>query len=308
MNIRSSNSSLSSASKPISSPSLKTIKPRLKKIHVDLNPSQHSLETQFELVHDLRRIAMHCFTPLVEYQCLITDASGLKDKVIAVAYDQNQTAIAFCSAIWIQVPQCSDRALHLGLTCVDPSARGLGLTHKLTHQLLSKVLRSYSPFKKLWISNVACVLSSLGNVALHFKEIYPSPFCPQPTETHLKIARILSDQYRKDLAISPTAFFDEVHFVFRGSVYKTAFQKEEHYPRYQHRNEYLNTFYKNLLQFDQGDEACQIGWISWGAIIEYSFKSMYKKFKKNFKKKVFRTKTQLNELTSNLKTFYSAFK
>ncbi|MBN1772998.1 MAG: hypothetical protein JXB32_17140 [Deltaproteobacteria bacterium] len=66
--------------------------------------------------------------------------------------------------------------LHRGLTWVRPDARGRGLTHKLTsHAGIGHLLRC-RPFGRLWITNCACVLSSLGHVALNLDDVYPSPF------------------------------------------------------------------------------------------------------------------------------------
>lgn len=157
---------------------------------------------------------------------------------------------------------------HLGLTCVDPDARGSGLTHRLSSKLVVSYMLRYKPFGKLWCTNCACVLSSLGNVALNFAQVYPSPFGPpEPSVEHRRIAEAVDRNYRDAIYIDRLATFDQQNFVFRGSVKGTVFQKSAHDKRYHHRYEGMNRYYARLLDFEEGDEVLQVGYASvWWAI------------------------------------------
>jgi len=150
--------------------------------------------------------------------------------------------------------------VHLGLTCVRPDDRSAGLTHRLTRKALTGYMVRKKPVGKLWVTNCAAVLSSLGNVAMHFEGVYPSPDGPEaPTEVHRLIAQTVHEYYRDKIYIHKRAVFDEENFVFRGSVEETVFQKDEEDERYRHRIQELNSYYGRLMDFEKGDEVLQVG-------------------------------------------------
>ena len=134
-----------------------------------------------KLVSELQEVASSCFDTLPNYQCLAGSREELSDKVITVARNNRGKLIGFCSAALLPVSGVGS-VFHLGLTCVHPKARGLGLTHVLTSKVLVKYLLLHRPLGRQWISNVACVLSSLGNCAVYFRDVYPSPFFIEPSK------------------------------------------------------------------------------------------------------------------------------
>jgi hypothetical protein len=222
-----------------------------------------------DLARDIREIAGDCFHELPEYQALVGTRKALSDKLIALAKDENGTPQGFCSMVFLDIKDVG-RILHLGLTCVRPEARGKRLTHLLIKKALTGYLFKQNPFGKTWISNCAGVLSSLGNVAMHFEQVYPSPFyAGRPGTTHLKIARAINDQFRQEMYILQDAVLDERKFVFRGSVKDTVFHKEKNDLIYHHRKSGLNRFYANMMNFEQGDEVLQIGYFRMISLIKY---------------------------------------
>ncbi|MCG3173593.1 MAG: hypothetical protein GMKNLPBB_01792 [Myxococcota bacterium] len=215
-----------------------------------------------ELVSGLREVAATCFDSIPEYQSLVGTREALSDKVITAAFRPDGTMAGFCSALLMEVEGVGT-VLHLGLTCVHVNDRGTSLTHQLTSKLVIGYMLRKRPVGRLWVTNVACVLSSLGNVALNFEDVYPSPFYfGRPTDAHLAIARTISRRYRKDIHISESAALDERNFVFRRSVENSVFQKDSGDRRYHHRNEILNQYYQHILQFGEGDEIVQVGHVS----------------------------------------------
>jgi hypothetical protein len=217
----------------------------------------------------LREVGTACFGQLPEYQCFTGRRADLADKVIAIAEDPDGRMTGFCSAIILDVPGVP-ATLHLGLTCVDPNARGRSLTHQLTSRLLVRHLMRTRPLGRIWVSNVACVLSSIGNVALSFDGVFPSPLgLSAPSHTHLQIADAISTRYREAIAIRPEADLDRLAFVFRRSVQGTVFQKRADDMRYHHRDPRLNEFYKQFMDFDRGDEVLQVGWYSLATLTRY---------------------------------------
>ncbi|MEO1173677.1 MAG: hypothetical protein AAFX94_16750, partial [Myxococcota bacterium] len=149
--------------------------------------------------------------------------------------------------------------LHMGLTCVDPSTRGAGLTRRLNELLVRSFLLRTRPLGRVWLSCVACVKSSLGNVALHFDNVYPSPFsAPRPSPVHRAIGEAVSENFRELIHIRTDSRFDEDAFVFRSGAQGTAFQKRRDDERYLHRHPKLNQFYDSLMDFENGDLVLQV--------------------------------------------------
>jgi len=214
------------------------------------------------LVARLRDTAATCFEEIPDYQVMQGSREELSDKVLAVAWRPDGVIAGFCSTVPLPVPG-GGKVLHLGLTCVRPEDRGSGLTHGLTRKAIVGHLLRHRPLRRQWISNCAAVLSSLGNVALHFDKIYPSPAeTAVPSAKHLRIARAIASHHRAKIFIREDAVFDEERFVFRGSVKDTVFQKAAGDRQDHHRNHGINRFYEGLMDFENGDEVLQIGFAS----------------------------------------------
>ncbi|WDP91685.1 MAG: hypothetical protein HUN04_19045 [Desulfobacter sp.] len=223
-----------------------------------------------ELAGRIREIAASCFTSLPPYQAMLGTREALADKLISIAVDgETGMPLGFCSMVFLEVEGVG-RVLHLGLTCVRPEARGRRLTHFLVKKALTGYLLKQNPFGKIWISNCAAVLSSLGNVAMHFEKVYPSPFYSRgPGPTHLKIARAIDAGFREKMYILEDAVLDEKSFIFRGSVRNTVFHKKRDDLAFHHRKNGLNRFYDNLMNFENGDEVLQIGYFRLASVVRY---------------------------------------
>jgi hypothetical protein len=221
-----------------------------------------SEEKSSELVRKLRDTAKSCFDEMPDYQVMKGGKEELADKILAVAWDDDGSIAGFCSTIELDVKGVG-KVLHLGLTCVRPDCRSGGLTMSLTKKaVLGYILRNRL-IGKLWITNCAAVLSSLGSVSLNFEGVYPSPFeRPKPTDKHRLIAEAIDKYYRDKIFINDFAYFDNNSFVFRKSVKDTVFQKSADDKRYHHRMEPINKFYRNLMDFDEGDEVLQVGFVT----------------------------------------------
>lgn len=242
--------------------------PRDISIEFHHRPGRHlsRLDRQ-RLVDELRRIGAACFSSLPDNQCF-TGVDALDDKVITVARDRRGRALGFCSAILLDVPDVP-AVMHLGLTCVHPDARGKRLTHRLTGRLVIRYLARHRPLGRTWITNVACVLSSVGNVAASFDDVFPSPYFQRPTATHRRIVDVIDRRYREAIAINRDAALDRARFVFRGSVAGTVFRKSPDDKRFHHREAGLNAFYTALLDLDAGDEVVQVGHFSLATLQRY---------------------------------------
>ncbi|MCB9479406.1 MAG: hypothetical protein H6684_07895 [Deltaproteobacteria bacterium] len=233
------------------------------KYKIYIRPGVTMPDAKFErLARELRSCAKTCFDQLPPYQCLLGTRASLADKAIAVAWRRDGRIAGFCSCVLLDVDNVGT-VLHLGLTCVRPDDRGSGLTHKLTSKVIIGYLARHRLVGKQWISNVACVLSSLGNVAMFFDEVFPSPLADTAVSTaHASIAKTIDERYRDEIYIRPDAQFDWTRFVFQGSVRDTVFQKDKDATAYHHRNRAINQYYTGIMSFDRGDEVLQVGSVS----------------------------------------------
>ncbi|MEO0811223.1 MAG: hypothetical protein AAFY60_00070 [Myxococcota bacterium] len=210
------------------------------------------------LVGEMQQLADRCLDEKIRYQALSGEREALKRALIVTARDRDGALVGFCSGVLLHAAGLG-RFLHMGLTCVAQEQRGRGLTGRLGAHLIRGFLLRHRPFGRVWLSCVACVKSSLGNVALHFDHVFPSPFCaPRPSKPHLAIAEAISRHHRRWIHIRDDAHFDATHFVFRGGARDTVFQKRRDDPRYLHRHPKLNQFYDGLMDFEQGDLVLQV--------------------------------------------------
>jgi hypothetical protein len=232
-------------------------------IELHYRPGLSMGHAQLHAFHqELREVAATCLgQDLPDYQCLNGSRREFTRLVIAVARDSQGRMEGFCSSYLLEGGDLG-QILHLGLTCVRPGTRGKGLTHKLTSKVVMGHLLRTPFWRQVWISNVACVLSSLGNVGLHFVDVYPSPFVTEPSRDHQRVARLIAENYRWELLVPEASAFDEENFVFAGSVKGTSFEKEGSDRRFHHRHDWLNDYYRGLMDFERGDEVLQIGKIS----------------------------------------------
>ncbi len=229
------------------------------------------------LVKELRATASTCFDTLPDYQVMAGTREELADKVLAMAWRKDGRMAGFCSCVVLPVAGVG-KVLHLGLTCVRPEDRGAGLTHLLTRKAVSGHLLRHRPLGKVWVSNCAAVLSSLGSVALHFQDVYPSPSRSEgPTITHQRIAQAIDHQYRHKMFVPESSTFDPNTFVFQGSIKETVFAKEGDDPRFFHRQEPINDYYRSLLDFERGDEVLQIGSASTLGAVKHLYRKRFRR-------------------------------
>ncbi|MCB9663116.1 MAG: hypothetical protein H6732_03315 [Alphaproteobacteria bacterium] len=216
------------------------------------------------LVAELREVAETCFDELPRYQVIAGDPEALDHAVLTVARDADGRVLGFCAARLLPVEGVGE-VFHLGLTCVHPDARGTGLTHQLLSQVIGRYLLLHRPLRGAWFSNAASVLSSLGNVALHFEDVHPSPFRQvPPSSTHLRIARAIAAHHRARLHLRPDTPFCDRRFVFTRGNLGTPFAKARDEAAYHHRDPALTRWYGELADLDAGDAVVQVGRVSLG--------------------------------------------
>ena len=224
-----------------------------------------------QLAKELRTLAKSCLNPVPNYQCLSSAPHALDDKVIAVMRETQgpQRIVAFVSAVYLHIPLGENKnegstVLHTGLTCVVPGSKRQGIVALLFFHLFG-YLRAQPEFVRgLWMTSVAEVTSSLGNIAEYAVDVYPSPQCNAPSSTHVRIADAVSKKYRDAMLIAPDAVFDQERFVFRGANPPgSCFRKDTEDPRYHHRDPRVNDYYRELLGRNEGNIVLQVGYLGW---------------------------------------------
>jgi hypothetical protein len=218
--------------------------------------------THLRYQKEFSKVAAACFDEVPSYQVMSATLKDLENYVIVVARNEQGQMVGFVSGIILPMPR-RKQVLHLGLTCVDPNFRNRSLTHLLTSKMILLFFQRHTKGRRFWITNCACVLSSLANVALHFEKVYPSPFYKKPpSKTYAMIAEEVSTKYRDLMYVHKGAKFNPKSFIFEGSVEGTVFAKDGMDKRFHHRNKHLTNYYQNLINFERGDEVLQIGQVS----------------------------------------------
>jgi hypothetical protein len=243
------------------------------------DPVRELSETELESLHsELIALGRVCLDPLPHYQVFSDAPACFVDTIIVTvrraspptgdngASPAKGALVGFTSALYLHVPGIEDFVIHTGLTCVHPSARR---RHNLIPNIFTTLFLhglSESPTGGLWITTVAEVASSLVHIAKYCKSVYPSPSVARPSGTHLRIARhvVESNARAQQMAIAPTAVWDEDRFVIRGSNnwdVGSCFKKDPENSQYWHRDTDLNEFYRSLLSRDTGDEVLQVAFV-----------------------------------------------
>ena len=220
-----------------------------------------------KFVKSLREVAETCFTEIPIYQALDYNFDFSKS-VITTIEDQGRV-VGFSSGLEL-LDEATRPFLHLGLTCVHENYRGRRLTHKLAGNLTIRYLLKTNPFGKIRFTNVACVLSSLGNIAKNFENVFPSPTVLQPDKEALKMARAVEKEYRSWIHLPYESDFSYDSFVFKESALDM-FHKSTTDTEYYHREEKYNDYYTSIMNIDEGDEVLQTGYFSLWTFIKYLF-------------------------------------
>ncbi|KAJ3489537.1 hypothetical protein NLI96_g2075 [Meripilus lineatus] len=227
-----------------------------------------SLRKCREIVHELREFASPFLIPLPDYQCLSLAPGALDDKLLVIVRQgfSPYKIVAFTSSVLIEMPFLKDfdtctTVLHGGLTCVSPKMRGSNLTIQLTFHVWSHMAQEYP--EGFWTTNVAEVISSLGNFGIYTRHCYPHPSVSKPLEVQRRIAQEISLHHRVCMDISPEAVFDPDTFVFKGSnLPGSCFRKDTEDPRYHHRDPRETQYFKALLGRNEGNEVLQVAFLS----------------------------------------------
>jgi hypothetical protein len=229
-----------------------------------LNPLEDLTQTNLEGLHsEIQQLGALCFTQTPHYQVFLPTVKAAFANKHLVLLRHEQNLVAFVSAIPLRIEGILQPVIHTGLVVIHPQyRRSNAILQHLYGNLFVAILMEHPA--GFWVTSLAEVVSSLVNVAIYAKDVFPSPYMQFPSQTHLRIAEMVNARYRGSMLVSPDAAFDRARFVFRGSNAHSRgrmFMKDVDNRQYWHRDEKLSQYYRSFLRQGAGDEVLQVGFL-----------------------------------------------
>lgn len=205
------------------------------------------------------------------YGVFASRRSAFQNRIIAVVEESRTYGdkrfilpVGFTAMVYLPIKKhgVKQPLIHLGLTMIRKSHRGMGLQTALFKKVLT--LPPINQRRLVFpITNIAASPAGIGSTADHFQEVYPDyKKETSPRSSHIRIAEYVLSRHRSEFGCSSKALFDSSSFVVRGSNAPEGggahqFIREDPVSRY--RIESCNEYCKNTLRFDKGDELFQVG-------------------------------------------------
>ena len=199
----------------------------------------------------------------LDYGVFHSNSAFWSEAIITLIEDRTTgEALAFnvMRLLPVQLGGREEEVLHLGLTMVQPQARGQSLTSSL--YILTCVLyyfrRQCRPF---WISSVSQVPAAVGLVGETFVDVFPGlDRDAMPSPRHLGLATQIMARHRAAFGVSEEAPFRADRFViedaYRGG---SDHLKKDLEQAPLHRLEAYNSLCREELDYGRGDDFLQIG-------------------------------------------------
>jgi hypothetical protein len=229
-----------------------------------------------DLVADLRRVAAKTLPEgQLDYGVLGGDPERLRCSIITLVSDKHDgSPVAFNALARMEVDlgHRSEDVLHLGLVMIDPDARSQGLSWVL-YGLTCILMLFRNGMWPLWVSNVTQVPAVVGLVSSGFARVFPT------TDTqghsgrsllHLLLARRIMKEHRHVFGVGSEARFDENRFVITNAYtggsddLKKTFEAAP-----KHRDDAVNVFCQQELNYERGDDFLQLGQIDLPTALSY---------------------------------------
>ena len=230
-----------------------------------------------QLLADMRAVVAQSLDGQSLDYGVFADRRRLDRAIITVLYEKRTRRPVGFNALQfmpVVVRGREEEVLHLGLAMVAPDYRGKSLSWAL-YGLTVMLAFFHQQLRPLWISSVSQVPSVVGLVADGFANVYPSPRHTRRSYAHLVIARQIMKQYRAVFGVAEDAGFDATRFVITdaytgGSDHlKKTFDEAP-----KHRDDAVNAFCRDNLNYDRGDDFLQIGQYNLFASKRYLLRSV----------------------------------
>jgi len=233
-------------------------------------------ERMNRLLKDIHEIALagKGEKDIPDYGVLKGERKDLENRVITICYEKKTgRPVGLSAQVLMDVPLGLTvvSVLHLGLVYVAKDFQKKSIVG-LLYLLPCMLLMFRTGFRPLWVSNVSQVPSIVGMVAEYFENTYPNPIQEtKQTIMHKSLAEGIIKHYRSAFGTGEDAIFDTGKQIIYNSYtggsdnLKKSF---EECPK--HRNEKVNAFCKENLDYTRGDDFLQVAVLS-GKIINNFF-------------------------------------
>lgn len=210
------------------------------------------------------------------YSVLSEDETAFQDSIITIIYNGNKDPVAFSAQVYFYLDDLlpNSKVAHTGLSYIIPEERGKGLMRYLFIYSMV-ILLLISRLKPIWISSVSQVPSVIGVVADSFEDVYPHPREKVvQTPMHEKIAAAIMRNYKNAFGVNGKSSYDAKKQIIENSYCGTASHslQKTYEETMKHRDEVVNEFCKNRLNYERGDDFLQVGKWSLSCMLKF-FKS-----------------------------------
>lgn len=201
-----------------------------------------------------------------EYGVLEGNKEDLRNRVLTIAYEKkSKRPIGFAAQVYfdIEIGDSEITVLHIGLVYVIPEYQKKSLTRILSI-LPSILLLLKNGFRPLWISNVSQVPVAIGIVGSNYQNVFPNPLKKtKQTLLHRSIGIEILKYHRKAFGTGEDAIYDpDKQIIYNSYTGGSENLKKtfEECPKY--RNEVVNSYCKDNLNYERGDDVLQLGLLS----------------------------------------------
>ena len=240
-------------------------------------PGRWLSESQIDqLIKDIHCVAVSGQGPrdIPEYGVLTGNREDLKNRVLTIGYEKRTgKPIGFAAQIFLDVPIGLNaiEVLHLGLVYVAKDYQKKWIL-SLLYILPNILLLLKRGFRPLWISNVSQVPSIIGVVSDYYESVYPDPIhYTKQSLMQRSLGEGIMKYHRHTFGTGQEAIYDcERQIIFNSYTggSDNLKKKYEECPKY--REEAVNLYCKENLDYGRGDDFLQIGTLS-GKIIHNFF-------------------------------------
>lgn len=201
---------------------------------------------------------------LPQYGIFSKDQSDIDHRNITIIYDKNsKEPVAFSAQLYLQcnIDENQLEVMHTGLTYIVPSHRGKGLMRFLFIYPMV-ILLFKSGLRPIWVSSLSQVPSVIGVVAESFDDVFPDPWMKnKQTPIHREMAYQVINCNRENFAIEEASIYNDELQIIQNSYALPSIQdlKKTYKEVKKHRDENVNNFCKERLDYNRGDDFLQIG-------------------------------------------------
>jgi|APTNR8051073442_1049403.scaffolds.fasta_scaffold00017_155 hypothetical protein len=229
-----------------------------------------------KLITDIHQVAVagQGVKEIPDYGVLKGDREDLKKRVITMGYEKGTgKPIGFAAQIFLDVPLGLNmvEVLHLGLVYIAKDYRKKWIPGML-YILPNILLLIKRGFRPLWISNVSQVPSVIGIVADYYDSVYPDPIhVTKQTLMQKSIGEGILMHHRQAFGTGAEAEYDsDLQIIYNSYTGGSDNLKKSYEECSKYRDEKVNLFCRQNLDYARGDDFLQIGTLS-GKIVHSFF-------------------------------------